>query len=35
VNGSSKYLKKFLEQGEIKFINNEELLKELNELNRQ
>lgn len=32
LNGSSKYLKKFLDQGEIKFINNEELFKELNKL---
>lgn len=32
VTGSSKYLKEFLEQGEIKFPNNKELLKELDKL---
>jgi FAD synthase len=33
INGSSKYLKKLLNEGEIKFIKNEELLKELNNNN--
>jgi FAD synthase len=35
INGSSKYLKKFLNEGKIKFINNEELLKELDKLKKQ
>lgn len=35
INGSSKYLKKLLNEDEIKFKDNKELLKELKKLNRQ